>query len=232
MLYNQILWSYDIRIEITGLRPGEKLYEELITEGEGIVPTRHDKLMVLRGNGGGNGISYDELEKKIEELLILANRNDSVGIKAKIREIVPEYLPQVEVMPQIQAVGKGKVERLSDKQHMKADKGKLVTDRTSDSSRWIEELLSLVDRNDNGRIKAMLQEIVAEYRLIQQLSEDERKWFEELLLLADKNDHDEMKTMLQDADRVIACADKDYWPTQAENDGGGRADSRHRASQV
>jgi len=35
------------RIEVTGLRPGEKLYEELITEGEGIVPTPHDKLMVL-----------------------------------------------------------------------------------------------------------------------------------------------------------------------------------------
>ena len=33
----------DIKIEYIGLRPGEKLYEELITEGENIVPTRHEK---------------------------------------------------------------------------------------------------------------------------------------------------------------------------------------------
>jgi len=39
----------DIKIEYIGLRPGEKLYEELITEGENIVPTRHKKIMVLKG---------------------------------------------------------------------------------------------------------------------------------------------------------------------------------------
>ena len=39
----------DIKIEYIGLRPGEKLYEELITEGENIVPTRHEKIMVLKG---------------------------------------------------------------------------------------------------------------------------------------------------------------------------------------
>jgi FlaA1/EpsC-like NDP-sugar epimerase len=39
----------DIKIEYVGLRPGEKLYEELITEGENIVPTSHEKIMVLKG---------------------------------------------------------------------------------------------------------------------------------------------------------------------------------------
>ena len=39
----------DIKIEYIGLRPGEKLFEELITEGENIVPTRHEKIMVLKG---------------------------------------------------------------------------------------------------------------------------------------------------------------------------------------
>ena len=38
----------DIEIKYIGLRPGEKLYEELITAGEGIVPTPHEKIMVLR----------------------------------------------------------------------------------------------------------------------------------------------------------------------------------------
>ena len=44
----------EIRIEFTGLRPGEKLHEELITSGEGIVSTDHEKIMVLRGNGAGD----------------------------------------------------------------------------------------------------------------------------------------------------------------------------------
>ena len=41
----------DVEIIFTGLREGEKLYEELITQGEGIVSTRHEKIMVLRSNG-------------------------------------------------------------------------------------------------------------------------------------------------------------------------------------
>lgn len=44
----------EIEIKYIGLRPGEKLYEELITEGEGIVPTRHEKIMVLKPNGFKN----------------------------------------------------------------------------------------------------------------------------------------------------------------------------------
>ena len=38
----------DIKIEYSGLRPGEKLYEELITEGEDIVPTQHKNILVLK----------------------------------------------------------------------------------------------------------------------------------------------------------------------------------------
>ena len=40
----------DIEIKFTGLRPGEKLHEELITEGEGIVRTPYDKIFVLKGD--------------------------------------------------------------------------------------------------------------------------------------------------------------------------------------
>ena len=54
----------DIKITYTGLRPGEKLYEELITEGEGIVPTQHEKIMVLSGNGK----TLPEMEGLLEEL--------------------------------------------------------------------------------------------------------------------------------------------------------------------
>jgi len=91
----------DIRIQITGLRPGEKLYEELITEGEGIVPTLHDKIMVLKSNGHNNGMSYKELEHGIKDLLLLAVKNlavknDVEGIKVKLQEMVPEYTPRKE----------------------------------------------------------------------------------------------------------------------------------------
>ena len=87
----------DIRIEFSGLRPGEKLYEELITEGEGIVPTQHEKLMVLRSNGNlNNGLTYQVLNKRIRELIDLAHEHDTDGMKWKLKEIVPEYSPQFE----------------------------------------------------------------------------------------------------------------------------------------
>jgi len=77
----------DIKIEYTGLRPGEKLYEELITDGENIVPTRHEKIMVLKGIE----CDLELLNSKIAELLDLAQEQAGDKIKSKLREIVPEY---------------------------------------------------------------------------------------------------------------------------------------------
>ena len=80
----------DIEIVFTGLRPGEKLYEELITEGDGIVPTPHEKIMVLRGK---NGHTYESITAQIDELTRTADTFDTQAIKNKIREIIPEYTP-------------------------------------------------------------------------------------------------------------------------------------------
>ena len=80
----------DIEIKFIGLRPGEKLYEELITEGEGIVRTPHEKLFVLRAD---NEIDPGWLGQKIKELALLAHEQDVQGIKLKLQEIVPEYHP-------------------------------------------------------------------------------------------------------------------------------------------
>jgi FlaA1/EpsC-like NDP-sugar epimerase len=79
-----------IEIEYIGLRPGEKLYEELITEGEGIVPTSHEKILVLRG------LARDQvvLNGKIDELARLAQDHKGKEIKLKLLEIVPEYKPK------------------------------------------------------------------------------------------------------------------------------------------
>jgi len=79
----------DIEIKFTGLRPGEKLYEELITEGEGILNTPHEKIFVLRGNT----CDIEWLNRKIDDLVKLAIGQDSFGIKSKLKEIVPEYRP-------------------------------------------------------------------------------------------------------------------------------------------
>ena len=80
----------DIKIEYIGLRPGEKLYEELITEGEGIAPTSHEKIMVLRGEECNLAV----VNGKIDELARLAYDQEAENIKAKLREIVPEYEPR------------------------------------------------------------------------------------------------------------------------------------------
>ena len=79
----------DIEIKFTGLRPGEKLYEELITQGEGIVKTQHEKIMVLKGDSP----SIEELEKDINDLALTANTFNAALIRAGLKKIVPEYQP-------------------------------------------------------------------------------------------------------------------------------------------
>jgi len=79
----------DIKIEFIGLRPGEKLYEELITEGEGIVATQHEKIMTLRGEK----CSINMLNGKIDELGRLAAEQNAEKIRATLKEIVSDYQP-------------------------------------------------------------------------------------------------------------------------------------------
>ena len=89
----------DIEITYTGLRQGEKLYEELISEGEGIVPTIHEKILVLKTanqwNGMGDQENFSEwLMQKIDELYTYAHIHDACNIREKLKEIVPEYEPK------------------------------------------------------------------------------------------------------------------------------------------
>jgi FlaA1/EpsC-like NDP-sugar epimerase len=88
----------DIKIIYTGLREGEKLYEELITVGEDILPTVHEKVMVLRSNNHSNEADILEMKKKLENqidaLLQDARLHGATAIKNKLNEIVQEYTPQ------------------------------------------------------------------------------------------------------------------------------------------
>jgi len=80
----------EIEIVYTGLRPGEKMYEELITEGEGIVATTHEKIMVLRGQCA----SLADLHEPLDRLKDCARRHDAKGIRAELKKVIPEYTPQ------------------------------------------------------------------------------------------------------------------------------------------
>jgi len=79
----------DIPIEFIGLRPGEKLYEELITQGEDIVPTGHKKIMVL----SSVSCELDQLNKEIDQILDIAKKQDEKKIRTMLKQIVPEYQP-------------------------------------------------------------------------------------------------------------------------------------------
>ena len=79
----------DIEIEYIGLRPGEKLFEELITEGEGIVATSHEKIMTLRGEV----CNLKQLRAKINDLSQLSADQNSEKIKVRLKEIVSDYQP-------------------------------------------------------------------------------------------------------------------------------------------
>jgi FlaA1/EpsC-like NDP-sugar epimerase len=89
----------DIQIIFTGLREGEKLYEELLTEGEEIIATKHEKIMCLNSNNCWNGFSNQDkfrvwLDLELSELYQISNQFDAPAIKQKLHKIVPEYTPQ------------------------------------------------------------------------------------------------------------------------------------------
>jgi FlaA1/EpsC-like NDP-sugar epimerase len=91
----------DIEIVYTGLRPGEKLYEELITSNEDVIETEHEKIMVLHTNGHWNWNGNNSLERfrsrlmtELSDLTDTAEKRDAGAIKAKLQQMVPEYTPQ------------------------------------------------------------------------------------------------------------------------------------------
>ncbi|NJC87539.1 MAG: polysaccharide biosynthesis protein, partial [Desulfuromonas sp.] len=77
----------DIEIVFTGLRPGEKLYEELLLSGEGIVPTTHASIMVANAAR----CDRDILKAQLERLYAATRAMDHDTTVAILREIVPEF---------------------------------------------------------------------------------------------------------------------------------------------
>lgn len=85
----------DIEVRFTGLRPGEKLFEELSIEGENIRSTYHEKIKIF----SGARLKSKQVEAWLETLETLVANRDEAALIEHIQELVPEYRPSAGVRP-------------------------------------------------------------------------------------------------------------------------------------
>lgn len=84
----QLSGCHDVQIKYTGLREGEKLYEEVLNENEGTLPSFHRKIRIAQVRS----YSYEEADKDLKELLDIASHYNNMETVRKMKEIVPEYI--------------------------------------------------------------------------------------------------------------------------------------------
>jgi len=93
----------DIEIQLTGLRPGEKLYEELLNDDENTGNTYHDKIMIAKVRA----VEFVEVTEHINELVTLVSSEESdMYLVAKMKEIVPEFLSNNSIFEKLDMGGK------------------------------------------------------------------------------------------------------------------------------
>jgi FlaA1/EpsC-like NDP-sugar epimerase len=90
----------DITIKFTGLRPGEKLYEELLNDQENTLPTHHPQIMI----GKVRQYNLEEISERIDEIIRLFGTQDNFAIVKKMKEIVPEYKSRNSVYEKLDAI--------------------------------------------------------------------------------------------------------------------------------
>ncbi len=88
ILLSGLRFPDDIDIKITGLRPGEKIYEELLADGESTKPTYHEKIMIAKTKN----INTVEIEEKIHKLCNSNSKMQNLAVVALIKDIIPEYV--------------------------------------------------------------------------------------------------------------------------------------------
>ena len=94
----------DIDIKYTGLRPGEKLYEELLTDSENTLPTYHEKIMIAKVRQA----DLVHIQESFEELVVLAKqREGSMQMVAKMKQLVPEFVSNNSVFEKLDGVKVG-----------------------------------------------------------------------------------------------------------------------------
>ncbi|SMO50803.1 NDP-sugar epimerase, includes UDP-GlcNAc-inverting 4,6-dehydratase FlaA1 and capsular polysaccharide biosynthesis protein EpsC [Saccharicrinis carchari] len=80
----------DITIAYTGLRPGEKLYEELLASKENTMPTHHEKIMIAKVRE----YKYASIKNKMDELLLALKMENNEHLVSRMKDLVPEYKSQ------------------------------------------------------------------------------------------------------------------------------------------
>ncbi len=85
--------EHDIRIVFTGPRPGEKLFEELNQEAEGLLPTHHEKINVF----AGEAMPWPEIERHLARLRTACRERNFDELISMVRQVVPEYKPSAEL---------------------------------------------------------------------------------------------------------------------------------------
>ena len=76
-----------VEIKYTGLRAGEKLYEEVLNELEGTKPSFHEKIRIAEVRQ----YDYQEVNRQIDELVVIAKQYDNMETVREMKAIVPEY---------------------------------------------------------------------------------------------------------------------------------------------
>jgi FlaA1/EpsC-like NDP-sugar epimerase len=87
----------DIKIEFTGMRPGEKLYEELSTLLEDTAPTAHEKIRIFVGNS----IPEGDMVMWLDCLRAICERRDLGRLVVALKEIVPDYNPSTHLLKRV-----------------------------------------------------------------------------------------------------------------------------------
>jgi FlaA1/EpsC-like NDP-sugar epimerase len=87
----------DIKIEISGLRPGEKLYEELLIDGDNICPTRHPKIY----SAHEEKFAWTELEPMLQVLFQASQASDTIGIVRQLQKLVTGYAPDPRLLAKL-----------------------------------------------------------------------------------------------------------------------------------
>ena len=87
----------DIQIVFSGLRPGEKLYEELLNQKETTLPTTNEKIMIARVRE----FDFDQVSKKVDKLIETSKKNKPFTTVKKMKELVPEFISKNSVYEQL-----------------------------------------------------------------------------------------------------------------------------------
>jgi FlaA1/EpsC-like NDP-sugar epimerase len=87
----------DVQIEFTGLRPGEKLYEEVLNQAETTKPSFHEKIRIAQVRE----YNYHDISLEIDNLISVSQRFDDMKTVAKMKEIVPEYKSKNSIYEQL-----------------------------------------------------------------------------------------------------------------------------------